>query len=42
MVGWKDGKASYWVTNTLASSSSEDEMLGIAESMKPRARRLDG
>ena len=39
MVGWKEGKASYWVTNTLGQLLSEEQMLGIAE---PSAQKVDG
>jgi polyisoprenyl-teichoic acid--peptidoglycan teichoic acid transferase len=34
LVGWKEEGASYWVTNTLTRSLDEDEMLGVARSMK--------
>ena len=38
MVGWKEGKASYWVTNTLGQLLSEEQMLGIAAG----AQKVDG
>jgi LCP family protein required for cell wall assembly len=33
MVGWKTGKASYWVTNTLLRSLTNRQMLAIAGSL---------
>jgi len=38
MVGWKEGKASYWVSNTLGQLLSEEQMLGIATG----AQKVDG
>ena len=35
VVGFKTPQGSYWVSNTLTGALSEEEMLGIAESMKP-------
>ena len=34
LVGWKTGKAAYWVNNTLTQSLDEDVMLSIATSMR--------
>jgi polyisoprenyl-teichoic acid--peptidoglycan teichoic acid transferase len=34
LVGWKEEGASYWVSNTLTRSLDEEEMLGIARSMR--------
>jgi LCP family protein required for cell wall assembly len=34
MVGWKDGKYTFWVTNTLGQLLSEEQMLGIATGTK--------
>ncbi|MDQ3571623.1 MAG: LCP family protein [Actinomycetota bacterium] len=34
LVGWKTGKGSYWVNNTLTHALSEDEMLALAASTK--------
>jgi LCP family protein required for cell wall assembly len=34
LVGWKTGKAAYWVNNTLLQSLDEGEMLSIATSMR--------
>jgi hypothetical protein len=34
MVGWKEGKYSFWVTNTLGQLLSEEQMLGIATGTK--------
>ena len=33
LVGWKERKRSYWVSNTLLQSLEEDEMFKIAQSM---------
>jgi polyisoprenyl-teichoic acid--peptidoglycan teichoic acid transferase len=33
MVGWKEDGNSYWVSNSLLESLSENEMLGIATSV---------
>jgi LCP family protein required for cell wall assembly len=33
-VGWKNGKAAYWVNNTLLQSLDEGQMLSIATSMR--------
>ncbi len=38
LVGWKTGKAAYWVNNTLLQSLEEGQMLSIATSM----RELEG
>jgi LCP family protein required for cell wall assembly len=35
VVGFKTSQASYWVSNTLLGTLSEQEMLGVAESMRP-------
>jgi polyisoprenyl-teichoic acid--peptidoglycan teichoic acid transferase len=35
VVGWKTSKAAYWVSNTLTGTLSEEQMLAVAESMKP-------
>ena len=35
VVGWKTKDAAYWVSNTLTGSLSEEQMLAVAESMKP-------
>ncbi|MGI8460428.1 MAG: LCP family protein, partial [Solirubrobacterales bacterium] len=35
VVGFKTPEGSYWISNTLTGGLSEDEMLGVAESMKP-------
>ncbi len=34
VVGFKTPQGSYWVSNTLTGTLSEEEMLGVAESMK--------
>jgi LCP family protein required for cell wall assembly len=34
LVGWKTGKGSYWVNNTLLQSLDEGQMLSIATSMR--------
>jgi polyisoprenyl-teichoic acid--peptidoglycan teichoic acid transferase len=34
LVGWKTGKAAYWVNNTLLQSLDEGQMLSIATSMR--------
>ena len=34
LVGWKTGKGSYWVNNTLTHALSEDEMLALATATK--------
>src|SRR4029079_1097417 len=34
LVGWKTGKASYWIDNTLLNVLTPGQMLGIAESMQ--------
>ena len=34
LVGWKTGKAAYWVNNTLLQSLEEGQMLSIATSMR--------
>ena len=35
VVGWKTPKAAYWVSNTLTGTLTEEQMLAVAESMKP-------
>jgi polyisoprenyl-teichoic acid--peptidoglycan teichoic acid transferase len=35
VVGFKTPRGSYWVSNTLVGTLSEEEMLGVAQSMKP-------
>ena len=35
VVGWKTEDAAYWVSNTLTGDLSEDQMIAVAESMKP-------
>ncbi len=35
VVGWKTKDAAYWVSNTLTGSLTEEQMLAVAESMKP-------
>jgi LCP family protein required for cell wall assembly len=35
VVGWKTKDAAYWVSNTLTGSLSEQQMIAVAESMKP-------
>ncbi|MQA75311.1 MAG: hypothetical protein GEU88_13375 [Solirubrobacterales bacterium] len=34
LVGWKTGKAAYWVNNTLLQALEEGEMLSVATSMR--------
>jgi hypothetical protein len=34
-VGWKTKDAAYWVSNTLTGDLTEDQMIAVAESMKP-------
>jgi hypothetical protein len=34
LVGWKTGKAAYWVDNTLLNALTPGQMLGIAQSMR--------
>jgi LCP family protein required for cell wall assembly len=34
LVGWKTGKASYWIDNTLLNVLTPGQMLGIAQSMR--------
>ena len=34
MVAWHDGSNSYWVSNSLQDSLTNDQMIGIARSMK--------
>ncbi|HEX6115586.1 MAG TPA: LCP family protein [Solirubrobacterales bacterium] len=35
VVGWKTKDAAYWVSNSLTGSLSEEQMIAVAESMKP-------
>ncbi len=35
VVGFKTTEAAYWVSNTLTGDLTEDQMLAVAESMKP-------
>jgi polyisoprenyl-teichoic acid--peptidoglycan teichoic acid transferase len=35
VVGWKTPQAAYWVSNTLTGTLTEEQMLAVAESMKP-------
>lgn len=35
LVGFKTPQGSYWISNTLLGTLSEEEMLGVAESMTP-------
>jgi hypothetical protein len=35
VVGWKTKEAAYWVSNTLTGDLTEEQMLAVAESMKP-------
>ena len=36
IVAWQDDEGSYWVSNTLVQSLSDDEMIGIAKGMTLR------
>ena len=38
MVAWQDGNGSYWLSNTLIESLSNDEMLEIAKGMRELPR----
>ena len=35
VVGWKTKDAAYWVSNTLTGDLTEEQMIAVAESMKP-------